>query len=98
MCIILVNSCEFNAHILQKRKGGKLTSPEFLTKILYQTIEKYGEDTENCWQGGTPSMADNPFWFVEQHFPSYIPPTEKKVNATKRCVVCRKRGYEWWMC
>ena len=48
MWIILANSCEFNAHILQKRKGGKLTSPEFLTKILYQTIEKYGEDTENC--------------------------------------------------
>ena len=48
MWIILVNSCEFNAHILQKRKGGKLTSPEFLTKILYQTIEKYGEDTKNC--------------------------------------------------
>ena len=53
---------------------------------------------------GRPSTADNPFQLVEQHFPSYIPPTEKKLNATKRCVVCRKRGvrkesrYECGMC
>ena len=92
MWIHLINSCVFNAHILHKRKGGKLTSSEFRTKLVSQIIEKYGEDTKNYWRGGRPSTADNPFRLVERHFPSYIPPTDKKVNATKQCVVCRKRG------
>ena len=25
--------------------------------------------------------------FTERHFPEYIPPTEKKGNATRRCVL-----------
>ena len=47
MWIHLVNSCVFNAHILHKKKGGKLKSLEFRTKLVSQIIEKYGEDTEN---------------------------------------------------
>ena len=27
-----------------------------------------------------------------RHFPSYVPATEKKQNASRRCVLCRKRG------
>ena len=46
MWIHLVN-CVLNAHILHKRKGGKLTSLEFRTKLVSQIIEKYGEDTQN---------------------------------------------------
>ena len=78
MWIHLVNSCVFNAHILHKKKGGELKSLEFRTKLVSQIIEKYGEDTENYQQGGRPSTANNPFRLVEQHFPSYIPPTEEK--------------------
>ena len=94
MWIHLNNSCVSNAHILHKKKGGKLTSSEFHTKFVSQIIEKYGEDTENYRHGGRPSMTDNPFQLVDQHFSSYIPPTEKKVNATKWCVVCRKCGVQ----
>ena len=32
-----------------------------------------------------------PFLLVERHFPSYVPATEKKQNASRRCVVCWKR-------
>ena len=46
MWIHLVNSCVFNAHILHKSKSGKLTLLEFCMKVVSQTIEKYGEDTE----------------------------------------------------
>ena len=92
MWIHLVNSCVFNAHILYKKKGGKLTSLEFRTRLVSQIVEKYGEDTENYRRGGRPSTDDNPFRSVKRRFPYYIPPTEKKINATKRCVVCRKRG------
>ena len=81
MGIHLINSCVFNAHILHKKKGGKLTSWEFWTKLVSQIIEKYGEDTENYWHGGRPSRASDPFRLVEQHFPSYIPPTEKKLMS-----------------
>ena len=45
MWIHLFISCVFNAHILHKRKCGKLTSLEFRTKLVSQIIEKYGEDT-----------------------------------------------------
>ena len=79
MWIHLINSCVSNAHILHKKKGGKLTSLEFHTKFVSQIIEKYGEDTENYRHGGRPSTTDNPFQLVDQHFPSYIPPTEKKL-------------------
>ena len=62
---------------IHKKKGGKLMSLEFCTKLVSQISSR-------------PSTADNPFRLVEQHFLSYIPPTEKKVNVTKWCVVCRK--------
>ena len=34
---------------------------------------------ENYRRWGRPSTADNPFRLVERHFPSYIPPTTKKL-------------------
>ena len=37
-------------------------------------------------------LVRNPFRLVERHFPSYVPATEKKSNATRRCVVCKKHG------
>lgn len=27
---------------------------------------------------------------TEQHFPEYVPPTEKKLAPTRRCVICSK--------
>ena len=56
-----------------------MTLLEFCTKLASQIIEKYGGDTENYQHEGRPSTADNPFRLVEQHFPSYILPTEKKL-------------------
>ena len=62
-----------------KTKVVKLTSLEFRTKLVSQIIEKCGKVTENYRRGGRPNMADNPFQLVEQHFPSYVPPTKKKL-------------------
>ena len=39
MWIHLINSFVFNAHILHKKKDGKLTSLEFRTKLVSQIIE-----------------------------------------------------------
>ena len=76
-----------------KTKVVKLTSLEFRTKLVSQIIEKYVEDTENYLRGGRPSTADNPFRLVERHFPSYIPITGKKVNATKQTVCYLKKTW-----
>ena len=51
---------------------------ECRTKLVSQIIEKFVKDTENNRCGGSPSTADNPFRLIKQHFPSYIPATEKK--------------------
>ena len=75
---------------IHKKKGVKLMSLEFCTKLVSQITKKYGEDTKNNWCGVDLVRLINPFRLVERHFLSYIPPTEKKVNVTKRCVVCRK--------
>ena len=48
--------------------------------------------TEAITKGGRPSTGGNPFRLVEWHFPSYVPATEKKSNATRRCVVCKRHG------
>ena len=89
MQIHLINSRVFNANIIHKKKGGKLTPLQFRTKLVSQIIKKYGEDTDSYSCGGRTSAGDNPFQFVEQHFHSYIPATEKS-NATKGCAVCKR--------
>ena len=55
--------------------------------MISQIIEKYEYDTDTFRKGGRPSTAENPFRLVERNFPSYVPVTEKKANATHRCVV-----------
>ena len=59
--------------------------------MISQTIEN--TDTIHTFQkGGISSTADNRFRLVERHFSSYVPATEKKLNATRRCVVCKDHG------
>ena len=92
MWLHLINMCVFNARILHKKQGGNFSPLEFCSKLIIQLVEKYGYDTEAVRQGGRPSTGGNPFRLVERHFPSYVPATEKKPNATCRCVVCKKHG------
>ena len=88
----LVNTCVFNSQILHQKRGGKLFVLEFPSKLISQIVEKYGYDTDTFRKGGRSCTAKNPFRLVERHFPSYVPATENKANATRRCVVCKKHG------
>ena len=91
MWLHLINTCVFNAHILHKKPEGN--SPlEFRLTLISQLVKKYGYDTEAVRKGGRPSTGGNLFGLVEQHFPSYVPATEKNSNATRRCVVRKKHG------
>ena len=40
---------------------------------------------------GRPSNVPHPLRLTERHFPEYVPPTEKKANPTRQCVVCSKK-------
>ncbi|KAJ8026881.1 PiggyBac transposable element-derived protein 4 [Holothuria leucospilota] len=40
---------------------------------------------------GRPSLGENPLRLTARHFPSTIPPTEKKDKPTRRCHVCASR-------
>ena len=92
MWLHLLNTCIFNAHILYCKLGGDLDPFRFRKNLVSQIIEKYGSDTENTGRDGRPSLRENPFRLVERHFASYVPAIEKKQNASRCCVVCRKRG------
>ena len=92
MWLHLVNTCVFNNQILHQKRGGKLSALKFLSKLISQKIEKYEYDTDTFQKGGRPSTTENPFRLVERHFPSYVPATEKKANATLRWVECKKHG------
>ena len=92
MWLHLVNTCVFNSQILHRKRGGKLFALEFHSKLISKIVEKYGYDTDTFRKGGRSSTAENPFRLVERHFPSYVLGTEKKANATRRCVACKKHG------
>ena len=90
--LLLVSSCVFNSQILHWKRGVKLSPLEFRSKFINQIIEKYGYNTGTFRKGGGPSAVENPFRLVERHFPSYVPATKKKANATRRCAVCKRYG------
>lgn len=92
MWLHLFNTCVFNSQILHPKRGRKLSALEFRSKLIGQIIKKYEYDTDTFQKGGRTSTAENPFRLVERHFPSYVPANEKKANAIRRCVVCKKHG------
>lgn len=92
MWLHLLNTCTFNSQILHNKHGGNLSPLQFRSKLVSQIIEKYGCDTESWQRGGRPSTSENPFRLVERHFPSYVPATNSKANASRRCIVCKKRS------
>ena len=84
----LINTCVFNSHILHKKQGGNLSPLEFRSTLISQLVEKYGYDTEAVRKGGRASTGGNPFRSVEQHFSSYVPATEKKIQMLHIDVLC----------
>ena len=92
--IHLINVSSFNAHIINKKKGGKLDALNFCIKLIKQIVEKYGTEVKSSVerQGGRPSLKGNPFRLTERHFLILIPCTNKKDKPTRHCVVCHKHG------
>ena len=85
----LLNSVVFNCFILQgKLVGGFNTQLEFRKKFIISLIENHCVEHA---KRGRPMLADvAPL--NERHFPNFVPPSEKKHNATRRCKVCAENG------
>jgi len=83
----LINISVFNSHILHTKKGYF-----FSFCMVEQIVSKYGVEVESAVElrGGRPSIEGNPFRLTERHFFKQIPPSDKKLHPTKRCIVCHK--------
>lgn len=83
-----------NAHALHLTVTGKKISLEaFQLKVVDQILEKYHTPIDVYRTGRRSCEEDNPLRLIARHFPSQVPPTDKKKEAQKRCVVCAKSGH-----
>ena len=89
----LTNISSFNAQIMQKKKGGKLDTLNFYTKLVVQIFKKYATKVKSSvkCRGRRPRLEENPFHLTEKHFLILIPPTWKKDKPTRCCIVCHKQ-------
>ena len=60
--IHLINVSSFNAHIINKKKGGKLDALNFCIKLIKQIVEKYRTEVKSSVerQGGKTQFRRKP--------------------------------------
>ncbi|UYV68154.1 hypothetical protein LAZ67_5003213 [Cordylochernes scorpioides] len=81
--------------------GKRPSLAEFHINLIGQIIEKYHEARVQVHRGRPSTSEDRPLRLIERHFPSLVPPTEKKKNPTRYCRVCganKKRKESRYMC
>lgn len=94
-----------NAMILHQIQTGKKLSLEvFRLAVIRQLIGKF-HVAKTKPKGGRPSSEEMPLRLSERHFPTIVPPTDKKKNAARVCRVCsnkkqgpKKRKESRYMC
>ncbi|UYV60146.1 hypothetical protein LAZ67_1000131 [Cordylochernes scorpioides] len=97
-----IDTSLLNAYSLYLVNTGKRPSfAEFHINLIGQIIEKYHEARVQVHRGRPSTSEDRPLRLIERHFPSLVPPTEKKKNPTRYCCVCganKKRKESRYMC
>ncbi|UYV61742.1 hypothetical protein LAZ67_1006248 [Cordylochernes scorpioides] len=97
-----IDTSLLNAYSLYLVNTGKRPSlAEFHINLIGQIIEKYHEARVQVHRGRPSTSEDRPLRLIERHFPSLVPPTEKKKNPTRYCRVCganKKRKESRYMC
>lgn len=89
----LVDLTVLNACVLHKVLTGKNTTvAEYQLNLVKQLLNKYHKALPRKGAGRRSENADSPLRLTERHFPACIPPTQKKCNPTKRCVVCATKN------
>ena len=82
----LIDLVRFQAFILYSKET-QSSSPQlnFIHELIIGLLERAGVPTIVL---GRPQQGNRLQRLVGRHFPEYVPATEKKANATRRCVVC----------
>lgn len=75
-----------NAFILYKKDGGKMSNLKFRLSLIERLITKYRDNSQVRRLGRPPTSETERL--TGRHFPSYLPPTEKKQEPTRRCTMC----------
>ncbi|KAL3210856.1 hypothetical protein MRX96_008599 [Rhipicephalus microplus] len=83
----LLDEATYNSFVLYQKGGGRASHLEYRLRLIDEIITKYSPNT-GTMKKGRPGRPLNAKRFGERHFPSHIPPTEKKQEPTRRCVVC----------
>jgi hypothetical protein len=91
----ILDMCMINSFIVYHKISGKKKTgySDFRTCIAQQLLES--AQLPEYSVRGRPSSSTTPMRLQAKawaHFPMHIPPTEKRKNVTKRCVVCYSRG------
>lgn len=86
----MVDICCLNSYLLYVKSGGTISRMEFQLRLIENLILKYHKTVVT--PSGRPSKSAPPTRINAPHYPSFIPPTEKKQNPCRRCVVCYKNG------
>ncbi|GBM15692.1 PiggyBac transposable element-derived protein 4 [Araneus ventricosus] len=79
----LLNQSVWNAFVLFKKCGGKMTHLDFRMNLVQSLLQTYGEKKHL-----QHPVADR---LTGRHFASHIEATEKKKMPTRVCIVCSKK-------
>lgn len=78
-----------NAHAIYLcQTGKKPTLKQFHLEVVRQLLQSNMEPRLKP-RGGRPSSGDIPMRLTQRHFPSLVPPTEKRKTAQRVCFVCK---------
>lgn len=76
----------FNAFTLYKKSGGRLSHLDFRVRLVEVVLEKSLHTLAGAGRRSDSSLTR----LKCRHFPRKIPPTPKKQEPTRRCVVCTR--------
>ncbi|CAD1481282.1 unnamed protein product, partial [Heterotrigona itama] len=86
----LLDLALWNAFVLYEKSGGEINSLDFRLKVTELPIEKY--KTTNISRSGWPSNVPTPLRLSARHFPSFVPPRQRK--KIPQCFLCSRTQHE----
>ncbi|KAJ4448708.1 hypothetical protein ANN_00099 [Periplaneta americana] len=86
----LLDLAVWNAFILFKKHGGKKNALDFRVAAIESIFACHRREEFSPKAAGRPSTKATPLRLIGRHFPSMIPPTEKKKTPTRLCGMCSR--------
>jgi hypothetical protein len=83
--------------IFNEVTGKNVSSLDFRVELVRQMLEKHKANRKPSSRG-RPRKYEPPTRLTERHFPTQIPPTEKKKYPARVCRICPGRNETRWEC